>query len=360
MLQPFALGLFIVYILAPLVRWVASRDVGGGRTPPRWSAVLLVYAGLVAAVWVFSVTALPQLLEEMARIVRDAPEFFQKVRTEWVPALNLRVQQLVARVFPSEGGRPVFDLNVQLAGALRTGAESALGHATDALKLGQTLVAGVVGAFVRSVLTLMIAAFVLIDLDEIHAFFRSLAPPAQGKNYDDLLRRLDRGLAGVIRGQLTICLINGVLTFCGLWLIGVPFALILGIVAGVLSLIPIFGTIISTVPSVAIGLTQSFTTGVAVLGWILVIHFIEANFLNPKILGTSAKIHPVVVVFALLVGERSFGLFGALLAVPIASMIQTVFLFVRGLDAGPPDDLGSAEPSADKPLKADQITSEPT
>ena len=77
------------------------------------------------------------------------------------------------------------------------------------------------------------------------------------------------------------------------------------------------------------------------LVWILLIHFIEANFLNPKIIGTSAKIHPALVVFALLVGEHSFGLVGALLAVPIASMIQTVFLFVRSLDAAGSKDLGS-------------------
>ena len=264
------------------------------------------------------------------------------MRTNWLPAANTRLQALMGKVFPTaDGGPPVFDLNVQLAAALQTGAESALAHATDALKLGQTLVTGIVGAFVKAVLTFMIAAFLLIDLDEIHGFFRSLVPEGHGDNYDDLLARLDKGLAGVIRGQLLICLVNGCLTFIGLWLIGVPFALILAIVAGTLSLIPIFGTIISTVPSVAIGLTQSFMTGVAVLAWILLIHFVEANFLNPKIIGTSAKIHPAVVVFALLVGEHSFGLVGALLAVPIASMIQTVFLFVRRLDAVGSEDLGS-------------------
>lgn len=341
-LLPFALGMFVVYILAPAVRWVTAQQIRGDRHIPRWAAVLLVYACLITVIWIFSVTALPQLLDEMARLVREAPQFFQDVRTTWVPAANARLQQLLGKVFPaSEGGGPVLDLNVQLAAALQTAAESALAHATGALKLGRTLVTGIVGAFVTTVLTFMIAAFVLIDLDETHGFFRSLVPERHGGNYDDLLVRLDGGLAGVIRGQLLICFVNGCLTFIGLWLIGVPFALILAIVAGTLSLIPIFGTIISTVPAVSIGLTQSFMTGVAVLGWILGIHFIEANFLNPKIIGTSAKIHPAVVVFALLVGEHSFGLVGALLAVPMASMIQTVFLFVRGLDAAGAEDLGS-------------------
>jgi predicted PurR-regulated permease PerM len=67
----------------------------------------------------------------------------------------------------------------------------------------------------------------------------------------------------------------------------------------------------------------------AALGWILLIHFIEANILNPQIIGTSAHIHPVIVIFALLAGESTFGLVGALLAVPVASIILELFKFVR-------------------------------
>ena len=89
------------------------------------------------------------------------------------------------------------------------------------------------------------------------------------------------------------------------------FSLLLGVLAGILSLIPIFGTILSTVPIVIIGLTSSFMTGVLALGWILMIHFVEANILNPKIIGSSAHIHPVIVIFALLAGESAFGAGGS-------------------------------------------------
>ena len=75
-LLPFALGLFVVYILSPAVRWVAAQEVRGDRSVPRWGAVLLVYTALIAVIWIFSVTALPQLLDEMARLVREAPQFF--------------------------------------------------------------------------------------------------------------------------------------------------------------------------------------------------------------------------------------------------------------------------------------------
>ncbi|MEC7631080.1 MAG: AI-2E family transporter, partial [SAR324 cluster bacterium] len=123
----------------------------------------------------------------------------------------------------------------------------------------------------------------------------------------------------------------GILTMIGLILIGVPFAFTLGLVAMVFSLIPIFGTILSTIPIMIMGFTVSFSTGILALAWILVIHFIEGNFLNPKIMGTAAHIHPALIVFALVTGEYIAGIAGALLAVPIFSILQTLFLFLKAM-----------------------------
>ena len=104
--------------------------------------------------------------------------------------------------------------------------------------------------------------------------------------------------------------------------------------AGTFSFIPVFGSILSSVPIVAVALASgptgfSLSKGLGMLGWIVGIHLLEANLLNPKIIGTAAKMHPVVVVFALLVGEESGGLIGALLAVPVASIVQAIFLYFR-------------------------------
>src|SRR5262249_51967334 len=147
--------------------------------------------------------------------------------------------------------------------------------------------------------------------------------------FDRFLRRLDRGLAGVVRGQLIICVVNGVLSAIGFWLFDLKYWPILSIIAAVMSLIPIFGSILSAIPAVAIGLTQSLPTALGVLAWIAGIHQLEANLLNPKIIGDAAKIHPVLVVFSLLVGEHFFQIPGALFAVPCMSIAQTLFLHFR-------------------------------
>jgi predicted PurR-regulated permease PerM len=144
-----------------------------------------------------------------------------------------------------------------------------------------------------------------------------------------------------VRGQLIICLVNGSLSAVGFGLAGLKYWPTLALVATVFSLIPIFGTVLSSVPAVAIGLTQGFGTALFVLLWIIGIHQLEANLLNPKIMGDQAKIHPVLVVFSLLAGEHAFGILGALLAVPVMSVAQTLFLHWRSYA------LGYGEPATD-------------
>ncbi len=124
---------------------------------------------------------------------------------------------------------------------------------------------------------------------------------------------------------------------------------LMALVAAVGSLIPIFGSILSAIPAVAIGLTQSPGTALAVLAWILGIHQLEANFLNPKIIGDAAKIHPVLVVFSLLVGEHFFQIKGALFAVPCMSIAQTIFLHFRESTMGLRDPTVTGHPELAAP-----------
>jgi predicted PurR-regulated permease PerM len=171
----------------------------------------------------------------------------------------------------------------------------------------------------------------MLTRESVLAFFRSLVPERAADHFDRLLWRIDRGLSGVVRGQLLICLVNGVLSAIGFVIFDLKYWPILAILAAVMSIVPIFGSILSTIPAVLVGLTQDFWTALWVLVWILGIHQIEANLLNPKIIGAAAKLHPVLVVFALLLGEHNYGIWGALLAVPALSVAQSLFNHFRFL-----------------------------
>lgn len=201
----------------------------------------------------------------------------------------------------------------------------------ELIQIGRRHLTAVVSSFFTTFLVFMISAFILVDPQRILGFLRSLVPAAHQQRFDELVHRLDHGLSGVVRGQLLICLINGTLTGVGLVALGVPFTFTLTFIATVFSLIPIFGVLISSVPIVLMALSVSVTTALLIVAWILVIHFIEGNFLNPKILGDAARIHPALVVFALMVGQYTAGVLGALVAVPVFSLVQSSFLYVKHL-----------------------------
>lgn len=233
---------------------------------------------------------------------------------------------------PPVGGSPGeagFDLEERLNHVIESAVTFSNEQLASLIEFAQHLVVGILEAIIAILMTLMVAAFISIDLPRFMGFFRGLVPEAWHTDFDDLLGEVDRGLSGVIRGQLIICVINGIFTYIGLVLIDVKFSVLLAVIAGLFSIIPVFGAVISTIPICLVALTQGLMPALLILGWILGIHFIEGNILNPKIIGTSAEIHPVIVIFALLAGESTYGLVGAILAVPVASIILSLYKFSR-------------------------------
>jgi predicted PurR-regulated permease PerM len=373
-LLPFVLALIIAYVLTPAVAWIERKKV------PRFAAILIVYAVVLGSMYLFVRTTAPRIGQELAGLRRELPAIGHTVRHEWVPYVQGRLRAIglggpppadlhpeakdkddspaiVARpradgsfaieiegplaVTPTKDGGYVigpaeeapkpqaFDLDKMVADVAGKSVIYAQQNAFELVKLGRDVIAGVSRFFFVFGITLMLAAYTMLTRERILGFFTSLVRPSARGSWSELLARIDRGLSGVVRGQLIICVVNGVLSAIGFAIVGLKYWPVLALVATVLSLIPIFGSIISAIPAVALGLTQSFGTAVFVLAWILAIHQLEANVLNPKIMGDAAKIHPLLVVFSLLVGEHFFGVVGALLAVPVMSIVQSVFIHVR-------------------------------
>ncbi len=415
-LLPFVFASLIAYILAPIIKRMTERTNGTHRMP-RGAAIIICYLVFIGLVAGFLFLLVPRLSSDVARLGREAPALLKKMNDEWTP----QIARWLERRFPSLTEKPVlteepavvsdvplppgtavtmtplpdgrfaiqlspngFDIKAnpdggyhlqgneapperlttedKLRGYVKKAFVGLQSKLNEVVRAGQTLIAAFVRGIFLFFFTLMIGAFILIDLEKVHAFLRSLFPVNVRDDYDVIIADIDRGLSGVIRGQLLICLINGILTYIGLLVFGVKYSLILAVVAGLMSLVPIFGSILSSVPIVLVALVSGDSgidvfRGVAMTLWIVGIHFIEANLLNPKIIGTAAKIHPVLVIFSLFLGEHSYGLVGALLAVPILSAIQVVFMYfyrktwkdpARRIESGPVKP--STPPAGSTPL----------
>lgn len=407
---PFLLALLVTYVLAPVLGWLCRRRIAG-RTLPRFVWLIGLYVVLLGLLGLFFTLFVPRVTQDFKRVASEAPQLAKKVRESWVPAveswiernfhekvrhekvrpaevapkaavmpprfryktlpdgrieveasqLRLELRQTgdkrwVIQVPQSQKEEGQSDVRRYLA-TLLSGSEMKMSRV---LTVGQHVVGGVLKMITTFILVLMISAFLLLDTQRILTWAGTLVPRSYRDDYDNVVLMIDRALGGAIRGQLLICLVNGVLTAIGLLLIGVKYAFLLSLLAAVMSLIPIFGSILSSIPIVIVALVSGaqgveVLRGVLVLAWIIGIHLVEANLLNPKIIGTAAKIHPVVVIFAVVAGERTYGAVGALLAVPIMSAVQAMFVYVRAkvrgeLDlSGPVPRIATKGPDATPP-----------
>ena len=338
-LAPFIGAVLLAYLLAPLVRRLTALRIKRFHMP-RWVAVLTIYIVLILTMTIYGALAVPRLAAEFRNLIRESEDFIVSLTPERINQLTLDAKQflderdipikIVSPAIPrdNDADKPGFVINLEdtirenankIADTLR---ENFLHY----LKLGPAFVANAFRKVFMVFLILMVTAFLLVDTDRPLHFFRRILPVQFHSGFNELLKEIDSRLAGVVRGQVLICLINGLLTFIGLYFIfGVKFAFMLSTLAAVLSLVPIFGSILSSLPIVAVALTEGLSTGVGALLWIIGIHLIEANILNPKIMGESARIHPALVVLVLLAGEHFYGVLGALFAVPMLSVLLACY-----------------------------------
>jgi predicted PurR-regulated permease PerM len=332
LIKPLLLAGLIAYIVAPFVEWMQKFRIGHFYLP-RWIAVLILYACLISVTTFTIIQTAPRLMKEMQQLVAEVPALSQKVRQRWLPEIE-RMMADTAALYqaPASGkGTPRSDDAIKhRVSSVFDQLLSEMEHPViSLLRQAKSVVRAILGGIFATLLILMASAYLVLTRQQIQAFFRSLLMPKHHPHFDALLRRLDRGLAGVVRGQLIICGVNGLLSGIGFYLADLAYWPVLTAVATVFSIIPIFGAILSSIPALVIALQQDMSVAVFVGLWIIAIHQLEANLLNPKIVGDAARLHPVAIMFAIVGAELLFGIVGALLAVPVLSILSNIYLYFR-------------------------------
>lgn len=182
------------------------------------------------------------------------------------------------------------------------------------------------GTIVDVVLALIISLYLLADGPNLSARSLALVPPHLQPKVLFLQDNVSRVLGGYLRAQLTLAAIVGVATGVGTGLLGLPYAVVLGVLAGLFELVPMFGPILSAVPAVLVALFLPFPTVVWVMLFFLVLQQVENNVLAPRISGHAVGLHPLGALFALLAGFQMAGLLGGLFAVPIAGIVWVLLI----------------------------------
>jgi predicted PurR-regulated permease PerM len=290
----------LAYALAPLAAILA-------RYIPRWSAITLVYIGLLIVLATVSSLVISSLITQITGLAA----------------------QVSAALSPSHpgGNAPLYTTLLKLGlspdqiTAARNYATSQIASAAGGL--APFLVGAVSGLF-DLIIVIVLSIYLLVDGRGVSTWMRSGLPSAIRRRSIVVAAIIERVAGGYIRGQMILCGSIALLVGLGMWALGVPFAALLGVLAFFLEFIPFIGPPISAAFAVLLAWPLGFVTIGLVLGWFIIIHILEGYVLQPRLVGHSVGVNPTILIVAALGAGEVFGLWGALFAAPVAGVAQSL------------------------------------
>ena len=298
------IAMLLAYALYPLVTFIA-------RVMPRFLAILIVYLLVLGAVG----TLLYFIVRTTADQVVSLSHYVGTMLTPGENGHPSALEQTLRSLGISQG---------QIASAQSQIISQAEGLAGNIVPL----VTGVAGAALDIIVVAVMSIYLLIDGRRATNWLRLNMPRRQRGRIRFLLETLQRVVGGYIRGQLFLCTLIGLLVGVGMQIMGVPYALLLGVLAFILEFIPVLGTLVSGAICVLFALTKGWLLAVIVLAYFVIVHIIEGDVVGPRVVGKVIGLHPVVSLAALIAGGELFGIWGVLFAAPVAGVIQAFLIAI--------------------------------
>ena len=321
------------YILSPVVDVVERLRI------PRSVGTILLFLLLLVGISLLPIFLVPILIRQLTSLSFDAPTavfgliegFNETIKNlpETIEFLGfvLPVSETVSQVQSNYQGFNFFPTVAEILGYIQQLISTATSLVGSTAFIGFYVVGGVVQIVFSVLLVFFLSLYMTKDAPRIRKYIASLFPPSYQSEVGDLLRRMGFIWQSFFRGQIVLSFTIGFMTWAALTVVGMPGALLLGILAGALEALPDLGPIFAMVPAIIIALIQGSEVlsplGISNLGFALIIvaiYFIiqqlENNILVPRIIGSSVNLHPIIVICGVFLGFQVFGILGALLAAP--------------------------------------------
>ena len=292
--------IFLALILSsatdPWIDWLRKRKI------PKTLSIIIIYVLFVAVVLSVFVLIVPPIAKEIGQLAKLFPEYYEKLSS-----LFSRFQS---------ADNPNFVKDVQI------GLSSVSSNLSQAISSIFTTTVQVFGSIFSLITVLIISFYFTIEENAIKKFANSIIPKRYQSYVVNLFSRIQHKLGQWFRGQLTLSLIIFCISFIGLMILGVKYALILALIAGIFEIIPYFGPWIAGIVAVILTFTQSPTKAFLVVILYIIIQQFENTIIVPKVIGKSVGLNPLIVVIAILIGFKLGGVLGALVSVPIAAAVS--------------------------------------
>ena len=309
-LLPFILGWLIAYLGDPLVDWLERHKLN------RTVAVSLVFVLLTAIITAALLIFVPLLVKQLDVLIQKIPLFYQWLTEVAMPWLQQRLSVTTSVLPPVDWSSQLAD-NWQSLGKLVAQTGKKITGSGISLLLG----------LANFALAPVVAFYLMRDWDMLMRRTLGIVPVAWQGQVQTLVSEADEVVGSFLRGQFIVMCALGVIYGTGLWMVGLQLALLLGFIAGLASVVPYLGFLVGIVASCIAAYAQFHEWGV--LLWVALVfglgQMIESMILTPVLVGDRIGLHPVAVIFALMVGGQLAGFVGVLVALPVAAVI-TVFV----------------------------------
>lgn len=292
-------SLILASLISPWAEWLQKRKI------PRGVGVITIYLLLFAIVGLVVYLMIPPISEQITEFSKNYPQYIEKVST----------------------GLDFFKEKAKTGGFLKNFEQSLKSLTTDLEgTIGGvfTTVSNIFGGIVSLLLVLVITFYMATEDNGMKKIVWSVVPERHQPYVIQLLSRMQKKTALWLRGQIFLSVIMFVVTYIGLLLLGVKYALVLSLIAALTEFIPYLGPIIAAVPAIFIAFVQSPLLALFVLILYYAIQLVESNIIVPKLMHKVVGLNPIVIIVVLLIGFKIYGVVGAILAIPV-STAATVF-----------------------------------
>jgi predicted PurR-regulated permease PerM len=328
----FVVAILLSFLLNYPVQFLQKRGLQRGLS------VLLVVLIAFAIFAALGVTLIPLLLEDVGEVIQLLPQWFDSGRAQ----LQSFQAWAITRGLPIDVSRIIDQLSNRFPDQLQSFSDEALG-----------LALGAIGNVSEALLVAILTFYLLLDAERLSKGFFQLLPTSLGS---DVKRSLEQNFENYIIGQLTLASITGTTQTIALLLLNVPYALLFGLVIGVLAIIP-FGDAIGFGLIGLVLTAQDFWLGIKVLVVAIVIDQIIDQIVAPRLLGRFTGLRPIWVLTALLVGTRIGGVLGLVLAVPLTSFVKSLIDDFKLLKAAEDNPLTTVTlPAGDRPEESSPLS----
>jgi predicted PurR-regulated permease PerM len=286
---------------------------------PRGLAILVTLLLMVGVILLALTNLIPLLIEQLTDLILAWPS----IQNDLDQLLDRGIESMRARgLLPEESA----DLSDRIRADLGNRAQRL---AAELLRGVLGLASGAIGFAVRLIAILIIAIYLLLDVGKLRDAFIDFAPSRYSDDATELWDAFGASMSRYLGGVVVVAGITGAASGVALWLLGVPYSILLGAWVAFTSLIPVFGTYLGVVPALPLALAESPTTAVLTILVYVVIQNVQDNVLTPRIQGEAAHVHPIVVLLTVLWVGYAFGLVWSVLAVPALVVARVLFDFFR-------------------------------